>query len=238
MDYTAGKDFLLTEFRRLGYEGALKGKKHSREFTLVTLGNGTVLLAVFPGVKACVKGRRGVVYDYRVDIIKGDVRTTLSHVNIVVDVYSKCYRQRELIPDFRKFLGNLAAKGLEEPYIGTRLANDIVPGEPPLSDWLDCVQGVHDKLGKTFNRDGNQWDLTLDELSSSMFWIAIQEELNYPREEGYEGRRMPFARYLEATYWVDKGMNLGDLVHRVLAHDRPTNVPGIDYSVIDKAVNW
>lgn len=31
-------------------------------------------------------------------------------------------------------------------------------------------------------------------------WIVLQEDINYPIKEGYQGRKMSFYRYLEAIY--------------------------------------
>lgn len=40
---------------------------------------------------------------------------------------------------------------------------------------------------------------SFEELTSLMFYIAIQEDINYP-EKRYQGRKMCFYRYLEAVY--------------------------------------
>lgn len=40
---------------------------------------------------------------------------------------------------------------------------------------------------------------TFEELTGLMFYIAIQEDINYPGER-YQGRKMCFYRYLEAIY--------------------------------------
>ena len=40
---------------------------------------------------------------------------------------------------------------------------------------------------------------SIEELTFLMFYIAIQEDINYP-EQRYEGRKMCFYRYLEAVY--------------------------------------
>ena len=51
-----------------------------------------------------------------------------------------------------------------------------------------------DYINIDFNRG-----FSFDELTELMFYIAIQEDINYPGQ-GYQGRKMCFYRYIEAIY--------------------------------------
>lgn len=55
---------------------------------------------------------------------------------------------------------------------------------------IPVVETLQDFTGKGFS---------FEELTSLMFYIAIQEDINYP-EQYYQGRKMCFYRYLEAVY--------------------------------------
>lgn len=78
---------------------------------------------------------------------------------------------------------------------------------------------------------------SLDELLHTIAWIALQEDINYPMPR-YQGRKMPFYRYIEAIYVYTDPENPHKL-NRQTVLDR-TNVKGkpplpiniIDYGVI------
>lgn len=43
-------------------------------------------------------------------------------------------------------------------------------------------------------------DATLEELKHIIYWITLQEEINYPRSKGYAGINLAFCRFFEAIY--------------------------------------
>lgn len=78
---------------------------------------------------------------------------------------------------------------------------------------------------------------SLDELRYTIAWIALQEDINYPMPR-YQGRRMPFSRYIEAIYAHTYPHNPQQLTKaEVLARTNvrgkpPAPINGIDYGVI------
>ena len=59
---------------------------------------------------------------------------------------------------------------------------------------------------------------SFEKLTDLMFYIAIQEDINYP-EERFQGRKMCFYRYLEAIYCkVHVNHRIEDAVARAGAH--------------------
>lgn len=58
---------------------------------------------------------------------------------------------------------------------------------------------------------------SFDELTELMFYIALQEDINYPGER-YEGRKMCFYRYIEAIYCK---VNTNHTIHE--AYNRANN---------------
>lgn len=64
---------------------------------------------------------------------------------------------------------------------------------------------------------------SFEELTALMFYIAIQEDINYP-EKHYQGRKMCFCRYLEAVYCkVYTNHKLGEALDRAVARYIPKN---------------
>lgn len=63
-------------------------------------------------------------------------------------------------------------------------------------------------------------ELSFGELTALMFYIAIQEDINYP-ETYYQGRKMCFFRYLEAIYCkIGKNHSLEEAVERAEARGK------------------
>ncbi len=64
---------------------------------------------------------------------------------------------------------------------------------------------------------------SFEQLTDLMFYIAIQEDINYP-ERYYQGRKMCFFRYLEAIYCkVYSNHTLEEAIHRAKASHIPKN---------------
>lgn len=74
-------------------------------------------------------------------------------------------------------------------------------------------------------------------LTDLMFYIAIQEDINYP-EVRYQGRKMCFYRYLEAVYCkVHANHRIEEAVDRAITHGsipRNWNDVGELYSIVSK----
>jgi hypothetical protein len=80
------------------------------------------------------------------------LRTALSHVNIVVDLYNKALSKKALIPDLRTWLGNAILEGGIDPFQDTRWLQDYEPAAPPDTALLDRLERVYEQQGKTFAR--------------------------------------------------------------------------------------
>lgn len=73
---------------------------------------------------------------------------------------------------------------------------------------------IHFSLTSTFDRG-----LSYEKLTDLMFYIAIQEDINYPAIY-YQGRKMCFYRYLEAIYCkVHDNHRLEEAMRRAEAHN-------------------
>ena len=84
---------------------------------------------------------------------------------------------------------------------------------------------------KKLNIIGSSFDLTIEELFTSIKWIVLQEDINYPISSGFEGRKMPYSRYIEAVYTTESnGRTIENVIQRALAHFRPTQWKDMDYS--------
>ncbi len=191
------------------------------------------LTICYPGKKTVVVNKQVKKYDYRVDL-NG---ITISHVNIVVDLYNKACQLQDEAYILEELLIDLARNGTSyrrNNYIHL----DKISFAPPNKRLLDLVTNIHTSLNKTYNLHGNlNWNYSLDELASLISWIALQEDINYPMPR-FEGRRMPFYRYIEALYCAnnpaDRQHTLKDAIIRTLSHNRPPlwNECNINYEPI------
>lgn len=89
--------------------------------------------------------------------------------------------------------------------------------------------------GKEFDDRGNQLELTLEEIFTSIKWIALQEDINYPISKGFEGRKMPLARYVETIWSTEKKGLLTQIIARAMNKNvRPKPFNGYDYSFLNE----
>lgn len=51
-------------------------------------------------------------------------------------------------------------------------------------------------------------DATLEYLKHLIYWMTLQEEINYPRSKNCAGINLPFCRYFEAIYCTQPSNNL------------------------------
>lgn len=228
MNYQESKKQILKIFNRSGFVDEAKQKRnHTHQVLVETCSNGTQIRISFPGYKAFInKGK--AIYDYRVDILKSGITTAMSHANIIVDIYNKITH------------GNLSAEALKEVLIeisreGETHTQNIenklqYESVTPTKELKSRIKNIHKSLDKTYNETGNSFDLTIEELMTVIKWIVLQEDINYPIPK-FEGRKMPFARYLETIFITQNNPHtLEDVVKRALSHKRPVPWEEVDYS--------
>lgn len=76
------------------------------------------------------------------------------------------------------------------------LLHDLITSEKYTYEELkDFLIDVYQN-GTTTNYNNS----SLEELKHKIFWITLQEEINYPRSTGKAGINLPYCRYYEAIY--------------------------------------
>ncbi|MDM8555910.1 hypothetical protein QUF75_14350 [Desulfococcaceae bacterium HSG7] len=161
------------------------------------------------------------------DITKSGVTTALSHANIITDIFNKIQNGEMSANNLKAVLIEVAQEGnIDLDKIKANLAyNPIAPPQTLISR----VRTAHGK--KNYNHVGNSSDLTIEELLASIKWIVLQEDINYPIRNHYEGRKMPFARYLETVFITQNNSHsLEEVISRALTHSRPAQWAETDYS--------
>ena len=228
MNFIDAKKHLQNTFDNNHFTQHVKeGRIHTTQVLIEKCTNNTEISISFPGYKASVKENK-TVYDYRVDIKKNGVQTALSHANIITDIYNKIVNGGIPITLFYKALIEMAKNGtLDILEIEQKLA--YKPYKPS-GVLIERVRNAHRK--KQYNETGNSFDLTLEELFLSIKWIALQEDINYPMPR-FEGRKMPFARYVETIFITQNNTHsLEEVIERTLSHKRPSPWKEIDYSFL------
>jgi hypothetical protein len=210
-------------------------RTHTASFVVERLTNETTVTISYPGYKSVLKSDGDIVYDYRVDLTKEGVTTALSHANIIVDLYNKAHN---LEMDARKMVRCLLEAFIEGVWSVDACKKRLVYRPiAPSKTMRTQLHSIHEKHGKIYNETGNGFDLTLEELFASIKWIVLQEDINYPIAKGFEGRRMPLARYIEALYTATHDTHtLEEVIVRALAHKRPQPWPEINYRFLRKVV--
>ncbi|MDR0272986.1 MAG: hypothetical protein LBI27_06685, partial [Clostridiales bacterium] len=215
MDFQDAKRQLLDNFQNNFETNPRLNNRHATQLVVETLSNGTVFSVSYPGYKAGIGRNGNIIYDYRVDMIKNGTTTALSHTNIITDIYNKIVN------------GGMSADELKNVFVeisqeGTNNTQDIVNRLPyssvaPGQALRDRVRMAHGN--KTYNHVGNSFDLTVEELLTAIKLIVLQEDINYPVANGCEGRKMPFARYLETIFITQNASHtLEDVIDRALSH--------------------
>ncbi|MCL2403594.1 MAG: hypothetical protein FWC86_05155 [Coriobacteriia bacterium] len=216
--YQELEDVLKGEFLSLGFiDFARKGQFNALRMTVDNKCDVDIQVSL-PGYKTKITQQK-VTYDYRVDIRN----EAISHANIIVDLYSKSEQFPEKIRTVYAFLRDL----FRTPLSGERFVTllDETPFRPPSDTLLSRADRAHDVLNKEFGVLGNsQWSYSADELRYMISYIVMQEDINYPPPK-YEGRKMPFSRYIEAILINEPTINtsyqLEDVIERALSHRRP-----------------
>ena len=231
MDFNSASDYLIKVFNENDFNARVSNRLyHSVRHPLESFANRSEITVCFPGYKSKTNPYK-TVYDYRVDLTKGPITTALSHANIITDIYNKivfggmCPKRLKdvLIEVTRQGKVNIPAVTAALPYISS----------PPTQELIDYVRNAHGT--KSYNKDGNAFDLTMEELLASIKWIVLQEDINYPIAQGYEGRKMPLARYIEAIFATQQDTyQLGEVISRALSHNRPQRWSAMDYSFLNE----
>lgn len=176
----------------------------------------------FPGYKSGFN-RGKIVYDYRVDFESNTLSTSLSHVNLIIDLYTKCKYGNLSSNDGIEFLIDFFANGDLDSLDYEKL-NFNTCDSTQISEGNDIANNVHSDLGKSHNETGNSRLLTPEEFCYSLKYIAIQEDVNYPIPR-YQGRKMCLKRYLEVLYICDENYSgnhsLSEIITRALKHGAP-----------------
>ena len=220
-------DYLQKLFSAIDFFKIAKteGGLHSYRQAVDECSNGAIISISYPGYKA----RDGKSYDYRVNLSRGDINTSLSHVNIVIDIYNKiCYNGIN-VQDLFDALFEFIKDGNIDVIQNIKYAPAAAPSDKLISRALNGHP--NDEKRKTYNRAGNSVDWSLEELFICIKWISVQEDINYPWGLG---RKMSFLRYLEAIYVsTDDKYTLEKVIDRTLAHYIPDDWAGIDKKVFD-----
>lgn len=227
MNFKQSKNYLLNIFQQNSFTTNVQNNNtHASQVVIETCSNGTRISISFPGYKASVR-ENSTVYDYRVDIIKNSNTTALSHTNLMTDIFNKIQNGRMSANNLKDVLIEVAKEGnIDLASIAANLPyNPVVPPQALISK----VKEAHGN--KAYNDIGNSFDLTIEELLACIKWIVLQEDINYPIAKSYEGRKMPFARYLETIFITQNNSHsLEEVISRALIHSRPRQWPEMDYS--------
>jgi hypothetical protein len=227
MNFQKSKNYLLTVFNENDFAKNVQNKRlHATQIVVENCTNGTEISISFPGYKAYIREDK-IVYDYKVNILKNGIKTALSHANIVADIYNKITNCNMPANEFRDVLIDIS----QEMDIPMESILQRLPYNPsaPNKELIKRVLNAHN--GKAFNMIGNSFDLTLEELFSTIKWIILQEDINYPISHGFQGRKMTFSRYLEAIFVTQNNSHtLEEVIERTLSHSRPPQWYEMDYS--------
>ena len=193
------------------------------------------LVITYPGFKTKIEDNE-IRYDFRVNF--DDV--PVSHPEIILDLYNKALQQDEQTSRrWKNFLESLAVDG-DEMHLEEFSDLGQITYQKPSNQLIEKLRIELANMGKSnlIKADSN-FNFSLEQLKILIIWIALQEDMNYPiNRRQYEGRRMPFKRYIEALYTGVKKQNLICVLNRaVVKEKRFDNWPKVDYSKIDE-IQW
>ena len=226
MKFIETKKHLVDLFKSNNFEeDARNNCLHTNLLEVEALSNGSKIFVSFPGYK-CIRYNE-IVYDYRVDISKNEDRVTLSHANIITDLFNKV-KNVGMAP--MELANALIESSIESTFELDKVVNNLKYNPvKPNKDLISRVNTAHGN--KTYNQLGNSFDLTIEELFSCIKWIVIQEDINYPISSHCQGRRMPFSRYIEAVFTAQSNTHrIEEVIQRALSHFIPPEWDEINYS--------
>ncbi|MFW6008466.1 MAG: hypothetical protein ACOCP8_04280 [archaeon] len=216
MSYKKMRKQLLKHFEENNFKEEYKNNNINENQYYVPNKYNLDLVINFPGYKT--KRKKGYwYYDYRVDLNN----TPISHVNIIIDLYNKAI-QLDDITILYDFLIDIAHQG-DDFNRKNYLKLDNINFSPPSQELLGIANKVYNDKNKHFDYSGNEnWNYSIDELSHLIMWIVLQEDINYPMDKNFSGRRMSFYRYLEAIY-TSKSNNkkINKVIKRAIKHGKP-----------------
>ncbi|MFW6027104.1 MAG: hypothetical protein ACOCRX_12280 [Candidatus Woesearchaeota archaeon] len=197
--------------------------------------------------------------DFRVDMIRDNERFILSHANIIVDLYSKSLdilrsydsnkKDNIRLSNLQNYLIDIAINAANFDISKLDFLNKI-EYEAPNKGIIDTVSEIHDEKDKNFSKKANHKPFNYEELAASIILISMQEDINYRISKGFQGRKMPFYRYLETIYCayadfknIDTEHNLEEVINRTLIKNTNTpelweNIDEIDYESINNLKDW
>ena len=230
MNFNELKNYLLQLFNTRNFQTHFQNQNlHAEEETIFNCTNGSSIKITFPGYKSRFQPNR-TAYDYKVVLCKQGLEIPLSHTNIITDLYNKVNHGNMNVDNLCDALIHFFQTGVHHfNSLDTYLPYNQTP---PSQNIINRVLNAHN--GRNFDSSIHQYDLTLEELFLSIKLISLQEDINYPISNGYEGRKMPLYRYIEALYTTSPNSqySLEDVIQRTLqTSNRPvlwTNQ--IDYS--------
>ena len=182
----------------------------------------------YPGIKSRIKSDGSIVYDFRVDIRMprcSDFCATYSHANIIIDIAQKIKHDPSLKEKINGRLLSMFKDGLE---LTKRYAYPDLGSNTIERQFIQQAVAAYKRDGKVFDQDTNRHQLTFDELFHYIFWICMQEDINYPMPV-QRGRRLSYARYVEAVWYQDNGYSLESVISRAISHSQPVNWKGLVY---------
>ena len=98
---------------------------------------------------------------------------------------------KQAVGDYKVFIrGNMPSHA----DICIMIAEHIRNGNMTYEDAVGFLEDVYDHGTDHGEVDPERWY-----LKTVLFWTTLQEEINYPQENGKQGRRMSFNRYAEAV---------------------------------------
>ena len=231
MKFKETKIKLINLFQKVDVKDWVEKKIfHKKRILVEELSNNTKIYISFIGYKTKVVNNK-IIYDYRVDIEKNGLSTSLSHTNIILDIYNKVLNGKMNHKAFMKYLVN---SSFESDFDLDELKkNCLYESVNPTDDLIKTFTEIHEKQDKSFNKNGNKYDLTFEELFNSILYISVQEDINYPIDKNFEGRKMCFLRYIETLYlFENSNKNLQDVISRSLSYRRPSKWKELNHSFL------
>jgi hypothetical protein len=198
---------------------------------VATFNDGAQLHLTYPGLKA---GHTRKIpryqYDFRVDFSypEGPTRT-ISHAEIVLDLYSKVTLKHMTYEEARNLLRDIR-DGRTPP--DTHYAKQRIPAA-----YVATCRQIHEQMGKSF-RPTSQQALSPFQLAALLIFILLQEEANYPsyilgKRSPFSGRTLALDRYIEAIWSAAHAPHrLSEVLLRTLQErGRPKRWEGVSYDL-------
>ena len=228
--YDVALETLIAHFETHSFATlANNGEHHRIETTVVTFDDCDSLRISFPGIKAAWIDRfKRYRYDFRVDLCdpKG-ARRAVSHAEIILDLFTKVSLKQMSFAEAQEFL--LGVHNGKSPTAASYAPKRIPP------EFINAYTRAHKQL-KKFPQTPSPLDLEPHKLAPLLFFILLQEEVNYPsfvrgKRTTLSGKTLPIERYCEgiwaAAYAPQK---LEEVLRRTLAEEtRPMRWKGVTY---------